>query len=46
MRVGRKPVERHPGADANFEHAVAGPKIQAFDNLMLVNTKTRRKKKS
>src|SRR5580658_3416099 len=35
VRVGRISVERDSGADTDFEHAVAGPEIQALDNLML-----------
>src|ERR1039458_9525534 len=35
VRVRRIGVQRDSGADANLEHAVTGPEIQAFDNLML-----------
>src|ERR1700691_3038448 len=35
VRVGRISVERDSGADADFQYAVAGPEIQALDNLML-----------
>src|ERR1035437_878374 len=35
VRVRRICVQRDSGADANLEHAVTGPEIQAFDNFML-----------